>query len=76
MVINARWQFVLVYTMPKHAKAHAVEDVSTAAVEGAVRVGLDGGLPLHYFPLVETGAAHEAVRNGRVGKVLITTTEP
>ena len=36
MVPNARWQFVLVYTLPEAAKAIAVEDVSAAAAEGAV----------------------------------------
>jgi NADPH2:quinone reductase len=39
-----------------------------------VRVGDDAGLPLHVFPLAETAAAHQAVQDGVVGKVLIDVT--
>ncbi|MGQ5264439.1 NADPH:quinone reductase [Micromonospora sp. ZYX-F-536] len=75
MMRNARWQFVLVYTEPKAAKAHAVRDVAAAADQGGIRVGADAGLPLHYHPLAETAAAHQAVENAAVGKVLITTSD-
>jgi NADPH:quinone reductase len=68
---NARWQFVLVYTEPERAKALGIEDVATAVAEGAIRVGEDAGLPLHVFPLAETAAAHQAVQDGVVGKVLV-----
>lgn len=68
---NARWQFILVYTEPPQAKAQAVADVSTAVAAGAVRVGREAGLPLHRFPLEQTGAAQDAVEAGAVGKVLI-----
>ena len=71
---NARWQFVLVYTEPTRAKDIAVEDVNAAVLDGAVRVGEDAGLPLHVFPLAETAAAHQAVEDGAVGKVLIDVT--
>ncbi|MFI7586728.1 NADPH:quinone reductase [Spongisporangium articulatum] len=72
MTINARWQFVLVYTMPLRAKAFAVEDVAAAVVDGAIGVGPDHGLPLHRFPLAATADAHAAVEASAVGKVLIT----
>ncbi|MEV4197830.1 NADPH:quinone reductase [Micromonospora globbae] len=75
MMPNARWQFVLVYTEPKAAKAQAIVDVSAAVAQGAVRVGEEAGLPLHHHPLTATAAAHQAVENGVVGKVLITTSE-
>ncbi len=75
MVPNARWQFVLVYTEPKVAKAHAVTDVAAAVAQGGVRVGEDAGLPLHHYPLEATAAAHQAVESGTVGKVLIGTTD-
>jgi NADPH2:quinone reductase len=75
MVPNARWQFVLVYTEPEKAKAQGVEDVAAAAIDGAVRVGADAGLPLHHYPLAEAAAAHDAVQNSAVGKVLITTAD-
>ncbi len=68
---NARWQFVLVYTEPERAKVIGIEDVATAVADGAVRVGEDVGLPLHVFPLAETAAAHQAVQDGAVGKVLV-----
>jgi NADPH2:quinone reductase len=71
MAPNARWQFVLVYTAPASAKAIAVEDVADAVLDGGVRVGAAAGLPLHHFTLEQTGAAHTAVENSVVGKVLV-----
>ncbi|SDF47415.1 NADPH2:quinone reductase [Blastococcus aurantiacus] len=71
---NARWQFVLVYTEPERAKVLGIEDVATAVADGAARVGDEAGLPLHVFPLAETAAAHQAVQDGAVGKVLIDVT--
>ena len=74
MAANARWQFVMVYTVPARAKEIGVEDVNAAVLDGAVRVGDDAGLPLHVYPLAETAAAHQAVQDGVVGKVLIDVT--
>ena len=71
MVPNARWQFVLLYTAPAEAKARAVEDINAAVLDGAVGVGEAVGLPMHHFPLEQAAAAHEAVEQGAVGKVLI-----
>jgi NADPH2:quinone reductase len=68
---NVRYQFVLVYTVPGAAKTEAVEDVASAAADGALPVGEDAGLPLHRFPLERTADAHDAVEGGAVGKVLI-----
>ncbi|MFI6331724.1 NADPH:quinone reductase [Micromonospora chersina] len=75
MMPNARWQFVLIYTAPKAAKAQAVTDIAAAVAQGAVRVGEEAGLPLHHHTLDAARAAHEAVENSVVGKVLITTSE-
>ncbi|MGI8760150.1 MAG: NADPH:quinone reductase [Jatrophihabitantaceae bacterium] len=75
MVANARWQFVLLYTAPARAKALAIEDVSAAVLDGAVKVGEDAGLPLHHFPLERTADAHAAVEGGAVGKVLIDVSD-
>jgi NADPH2:quinone reductase len=74
MTVNARWQFVLVYTEPARAKEIAVEDVNAAVLDGAIRVGREAGLPLHVFPLEQTAQAHRAVQDGTVGKVLIDVT--
>lgn len=71
MVTNARWQFVLLYTVPAAAKARAVDSVSAAVLAGAVRIGDEAGLPLHRYTLAETAQAHAAVENSVVGKVLI-----
>ena len=71
MRLNARYQFVFVYTVPAAAKARAVEDVSRAVAAGALRVGESAGLPLHRFPLERTADAHAAVEAGAVGKVLV-----
>ena len=68
---NVRLQFILLYTMGDRAKAAAAEDVATAVSEGALGVGEEHGLPLVRFGLDETAAAHDAVENGAVGKVLI-----
>jgi NADPH2:quinone reductase len=76
MWANLRWQGVVVFTVPKAAKAHAVADVAAALADGALRVGQDAGLPLHRFPLAKTGEAHAAVQNNAVGKVLIEVTAP
>jgi NADPH2:quinone reductase len=71
MAPNARWQFVLVYTAPREAKARAVDGVAAAVRAGAIRVGADAGLPLHHFSLADAAKAHAAVENSVVGKVLI-----
>ena len=57
--------------MPAGAKERAVEDVSGAVYDGAVRVGEEAGLPLHHYPLERAADAHRAVQDGAVGKVLI-----
>jgi NADPH2:quinone reductase len=75
MMVNARWQFVLVYTAPESWKHHAVADVNAAVLAGAVRVGEDAGLPLHHYPLERAADAHAAVEAGTVGKVLIDVTD-
>ena len=71
MVPNARWQFVLVYNAPDDWRARALDDVATAVLDGAVRVGDEAGLPLHHYPLEGAADAHAAVENGAVGKVIV-----
>ena len=68
---NLRYQFLILYTLDDRFLRAAVEDVSDAVRAGALRVGADAGVPLHHYPLEQTGAAHDAVENGAVGKVLI-----
>ena len=72
MMLNARWEFVLLYAMPVAAKAAAVRDVQAAIATAVLRIGTDAGLPVHRFALAETAAAHAAVADGVIGKVLIT----
>jgi NADPH:quinone reductase len=71
MIKNTRYQFVLLYSVGDAALAAAVEDITLALVDGALPVGEDAGLPLHRFPIANTAAAHQAVQDGAVGKVLI-----
>jgi NADPH2:quinone reductase len=71
MGLNARLQFILLYTVGEEALRAGAEDVAAAAAEGALEVGEEHGLPLVRFPLDQTAAAHDAVENGAVGKVLI-----
>jgi NADPH2:quinone reductase len=72
MVLNARYQFILLYTVGWDRIRAAAADVDKAIEGGAFRVGEDAGLPLHSFALEDTAAAHAAVESGAVGKVLIT----
>ena len=71
MIKNMRYQFVLLYSVGDLALREAVADVTQALNDGALPVGEDAGLPLHRFALSDTAAAHQAVENGAVGKVLI-----
>lgn len=72
MGLNTRYQFVLMYTVGWDRITAGAADVNQAIAAGAFRVGDEAGLPLHRYPLEETGAAHAAVEGGAVGKVLIT----
>lgn len=73
---NLRWQFLLTYTVTAEEKAAAVRAVAAAVADGALPVGTEHGLPVTRFPLAETAAAHDAVENGTVGKVLIDVAVP
>jgi NADPH2:quinone reductase len=66
MVLNARLAFVLVYTIPLEAKLAAVADISQALSDGALTA-----LPEHRFTLGQIAAAHDAVQQGAIGKVLV-----
>ena len=74
MIKNLRWQFVLLYTVGDLALSEAVADITAALEAGVLPVGEEAGLPLHRFALADTGAAHQAVEDGTVGKVLIDVT--
>jgi NADPH2:quinone reductase len=63
---NIVLRFVLVYTMPEDALHAAIAGVTAALEAGALTT-----LPLHRFPLDEIAAAHDAVEDGVVGKVLV-----
>jgi NADPH:quinone reductase len=72
MGLNARYQFVLLYTVGWDRIAAAATDINQAIEDGALRVGEQAGLPLHRYRLEDAAAAHAAVESGAVGKVLIT----
>jgi NADPH2:quinone reductase len=72
MVLNTRYQFVLLYTVGGDRISAGAADINQAIADGAFRIGEEAGLPLHRYPLEETAAAHAAVENGAVGKVLIS----
>jgi NADPH:quinone reductase len=75
MMTNTRYQFLILYTVGDEALRHARDDVSGAVGAGALDVGEAAGLPLHYFPLEDTAAAHDAVESGVTGKVLIRVSD-
>jgi NADPH2:quinone reductase len=74
MMLNTRFQFLVLYTVGPEALAAAAEDVAAAVRDGALPVGDEHGLPLVRFPLERTADAHRAVENGAVGKVLVDVT--
>ncbi|MEI7057041.1 NADPH:quinone reductase [Nocardioides sp. CCNWLW239] len=69
--LNLRYQFIQLYGVEEAHLRAAADDVTAAVAAGALRVGQEGGVPLHHYPLEETAAAHDAVEAGAVGKVLI-----
>lgn len=68
---NVRIQGVLLYTIQPSAFRAAVEAITEALRDGALPVGDDAGLPLHWYELEDTAVAHDAVEAATVGKVLI-----
>lgn len=72
---NARWQGLLLYTVGDEALSAAVEDITAALGDNALPVGEEAGLPITWYRLDETGAAHDAVEQGTVGKILIRVAE-
>jgi NADPH2:quinone reductase len=57
---------MLLYTLTGQQLRKAVSEVSAALDAGAL-----SELPVHRFPLEETAAAHGAVEQGAVGKVVV-----
>jgi NADPH2:quinone reductase len=72
MVLNARYQFVLLYTVGWDRIANAAADINQAIGDGAFRIGDQAGLPVQRCDLDDTAAAHDAVERGAVGKVFVT----
>ena len=68
---NARFQWVLLYTVGHAPLRAAAEDITAALVDGAFGIGAEHGLPVHHYPLEQASAAHAAVEGGAVGKVLL-----
>ncbi len=66
MVKNCGIRWILVYTMGERAIADAVAEIT-----GALEAGALTALPAVRFPLAEISAAHDAVRAGALGKVLV-----
>ena len=66
MTANVTLRFILLYGVPTAALNQAVADITAA-----LRAGDLTALPVHRFPLDDIAAAHEAVENGVLGKVLV-----
>ncbi len=63
---NLTFRYVLVYGVPQHELDRAVADLRAVLDLGALRP-----LPAIRFPLERVAAAHEALRSGVMGKVLL-----
>jgi NADPH:quinone reductase len=63
-----RLNFMLIYTTPQQALCAAVEAITSALVDRALRP-----LPTTVFTLEEIAAAHEASERGITGKVMVDT---
>src|SRR4029077_17899375 len=70
MGLNARYQFVLLYTVGRERIAAAASDINRALGEGALGIGEKHGLPLHHFALEDTANAHRPVETPATAKVL------
>ncbi len=66
MSANVLLRFVLLYGVAEADLLRAAADITAALADGALTE-----LPAHRFGLDEIAAAHEAVRSGAVGKVLV-----
>ena len=66
MTANVTLRFVLLYGVLEPALRQAADDITLAIEAGALTE-----LPAHRFPLAGIAAAHDAVKAGAVGKVLI-----
>jgi len=66
MVTNVTLRFVLIYGVPLAALNEAATDVTAAVAAGALSL-----LPLHRFGLDAIAAAHDAVEDGVVGRVVV-----
>jgi NADPH2:quinone reductase len=66
MAKNAIVRLVLVYTTLPEEQQAAVDEITRALEAGALTE-----LPVHRFALEDIAAAHDAVRGGAVGKVLV-----
>ena len=75
MLLNTRFQFLVLYTVGMATLMAAAEDITAAVGDGAVPVGEEHGLPLVRFPLGRTADAHRAVEEGAVGKVLVDVSQ-
>lgn len=67
MTSNATIRFVLLYGVPADARERATDWVQSALVADALTA-----LPVTRYALDDVVAAHEAVENGAVGKVVVT----
>lgn len=68
MSSNVTLRFMLLYAVARPALLQAAREVTEAASSGDL-----SELPIHRLPLAEVVAAHEAVEDGAVGKVVVET---
>lgn len=75
MRLCASWHFLLLYALRESELQAAAAAIGSALGDGAIRVGVDAGLPLHFYPLDRVGDAQKAVEAHALGKVIVRISE-
>lgn len=76
MTLNARFQFVLIYTISEYAKRAAADSIGSALLDGAIETGEGRGMPLHHYALDAVRDAHRRLEGGAlVGRVILDVAE-
>lgn len=76
MTLNARFQFVLIYTITEQAKRLAADAIGAALLDGAIGTGEVRGMPVQHYALDAVRDAHRRLEDGALtGRVIVDVAE-